>query len=215
MTCPRSSFQSTRPASGQDSQRRAMASLAPEVSVAPASVEAPWNAPVAGTNYMAAASGVGVVFGRGGGRSSRGGGAPGGRGVSSPMGRGGGGPQPVRDATGPDCNCGEPSVSRTVVKEGENKGRVFYTCPKPRGEQCKYFCWADEASSSTSSRAPAHQPFGGRGPAGASAGAWRGGSTAAARGGGGRGDWNNNVMICSRCKQSGHFARTCPSRERG
>ncbi|XP_030419646.1 endonuclease 8-like 3 isoform X3 [Gopherus evgoodei] len=32
---------------------------------------------------------------------------------------------------------------RVVRKEGENKGRQFYTCPLPRGTQCDYFEWAD------------------------------------------------------------------------
>ena len=31
-----------------------------------------------------------------------------------------------------NCNCGEPAVLRTTVKEGVNKGRQFYCCPKPR-----------------------------------------------------------------------------------
>ncbi|XP_045119885.1 endonuclease 8-like 3 isoform X2 [Portunus trituberculatus] len=30
-----------------------------------------------------------------------------------------------------------------VVKEGDNKGRVFYTCSKPQGQQCKFFLWGD------------------------------------------------------------------------
>ncbi|NXW55585.1 NEIL3 Endonuclease, partial [Eurystomus gularis] len=32
---------------------------------------------------------------------------------------------------------------RVVRKEGENKGRQFYTCPLPRETQCDYFQWAD------------------------------------------------------------------------
>ena len=69
-----------------------------------------------------------------------------------------------------------------------------------RTEQCKYFCWADEVSS-------------GGGGGNTNQGGWRGGrggvSGAGFRGGGG----GNSVMICSRCKQSGHFARNCPSKE--
>ncbi|XP_075786351.1 endonuclease 8-like 3 isoform X1 [Pelodiscus sinensis] len=48
-------------------------------------------------------------------------------------------------------NAGSPRCSkhnrlcslRVVRKEGENKGRQFYTCPLPRGTQCEYFEWAD------------------------------------------------------------------------
>ncbi|KYO46152.1 endonuclease 8-like 3 [Alligator mississippiensis] len=32
---------------------------------------------------------------------------------------------------------------RVVRKDGENKGRQFYTCPLPKGIQCDYFEWAD------------------------------------------------------------------------
>ncbi|KAL5017788.1 hypothetical protein ScPMuIL_003510 [Solemya velum] len=44
----------------------------------------------------------------------------------------------------PSCNCGEPSNSRTVMKEGPNKGRPFYCCSKPRGEGCNFFQWGDD-----------------------------------------------------------------------
>ncbi|KAM9470795.1 endonuclease 8-like 3 isoform 1-T1 [Clarias gariepinus] len=36
-----------------------------------------------------------------------------------------------------------PGVLRVVTKEGENKGRHFYTCALPRGSQCNFFQWAD------------------------------------------------------------------------
>ncbi|NWX23940.1 NEIL3 Endonuclease, partial [Aegotheles bennettii] len=32
---------------------------------------------------------------------------------------------------------------RVVTKDGENKGRQFYTCPLPRETRCDYFHWAD------------------------------------------------------------------------
>ncbi|NXQ85045.1 NEIL3 Endonuclease, partial [Nyctibius grandis] len=32
---------------------------------------------------------------------------------------------------------------RVVRKDGENKGRQFYTCPLPRETRCDYFQWAD------------------------------------------------------------------------
>lgn len=32
---------------------------------------------------------------------------------------------------------------RVVSKDGENKGRPFYTCPLPREAQCGFFAWAD------------------------------------------------------------------------
>ncbi|XP_028272360.1 endonuclease 8-like 3 [Parambassis ranga] len=36
-----------------------------------------------------------------------------------------------------------PAVLRVVHKEGENKGRQFYTCSLPRETKCNFFEWAD------------------------------------------------------------------------
>ena len=32
-------------------------------------------------------------------------------------------------------------IRKTVTKDNENNGRVFYVCSKPRSEQCGYFRW--------------------------------------------------------------------------
>ncbi|XP_039520416.1 endonuclease 8-like 3 isoform X2 [Pimephales promelas] len=46
--------------------------------------------------------------------------------------------------TTPCCNSHHrPCNLRVVSKEGENKGRQFYTCSLPRGTQCNFFEWAD------------------------------------------------------------------------
>nr|XP_020443489.1 DNA topoisomerase 3-alpha isoform X1 [Monopterus albus] len=42
------------------------------------------------------------------------------------------------------CNCNETAATRTVQKDGPNKGRMFHTCGKPREQQCGFFQWADE-----------------------------------------------------------------------
>lgn len=42
------------------------------------------------------------------------------------------------------CLCGQPAVTRTVQKDGPNKGRQFHTCAKPREQQCGFFQWVDE-----------------------------------------------------------------------
>ncbi|KAI5622748.1 DNA topoisomerase 3-alpha, partial [Silurus asotus] len=52
-------------------------------------------------------------------------------------GSGGGGEETV-------CTCNIPAVTRTVMKDGPNKGRVFLTCDKPRDQQCGFFQWVDE-----------------------------------------------------------------------
>ena len=68
--------------------------------------------------------------GRGGGASTSWGG-----GASTSR---GGGDEPL-------CQCGEVKVQRTVNKEGDTKGRQFWTCPRPRETQCQgAFQWSDE-----------------------------------------------------------------------
>ena len=37
-----------------------------------------------------------------------------------------------QDENAPVCVCGGRAISKTTTKEGPNKGRPFYTCPKPR-----------------------------------------------------------------------------------
>lgn len=45
---------------------------------------------------------------------------------------------------GMSCLCSQPTVTRTVQKDGPNKGRQFHTCAKPRERQCGFFQWVDE-----------------------------------------------------------------------
>ncbi|TRY89051.1 hypothetical protein DNTS_022168, partial [Danionella cerebrum] len=54
-------------------------------------------------------------------------------------------PQPSSGASvTPICTSHQkPCVLRVVTKEGENKGRQFYTCSQPRATQCNFFEWAD------------------------------------------------------------------------
>lgn len=45
----------------------------------------------------------------------------------------------------PKCTRHQMACSlRTVKKSGGNKGRKFYSCSMPRGEQCDHFQWADD-----------------------------------------------------------------------
>ncbi|KAG0253466.1 DNA topoisomerase [Mortierella polycephala] len=50
-----------------------------------------------------------------------------------------------------NCNCeGRPAaVERKVVKEGDNQGRLFYTCAKPREQQCGFFVFASDVESTS------------------------------------------------------------------
>lgn len=64
------------------------------------------------------------------------------------------------------CKCGEPAVQRTVRKDGPNKDRQFSACPKPQGEGCGFFDWADGNGNGSGSNAQqGNGGYGGGGPA--------------------------------------------------
>ncbi|XP_012057921.1 PREDICTED: DNA topoisomerase 3-alpha-like [Atta cephalotes] len=42
------------------------------------------------------------------------------------------------------CNCNQPARKLTVHKDGPNKGRQFYGCPKGVNSTCNFFKWTDE-----------------------------------------------------------------------
>ncbi|KAJ2963551.1 hypothetical protein NQZ79_g1432 [Umbelopsis isabellina] len=64
---------------------------------------------------------------------------------------------------GPNCDCNKPTVRRPVIKEGQNKGRMFFKCSMPANDstRCHYFAWEDELSTQTRQPAPPSKaPFG-------------------------------------------------------
>ncbi|XP_007425112.1 DNA topoisomerase 3-alpha isoform X1 [Python bivittatus] len=128
---------------------------------------------------------------------------PGQRSTAGP-GREGANPGASAGRGGALCRCEQPVVTRTVQKEGPNKGRQFHTCSKPREQQCGFFEWADE------SPLPAATTF----PSSRSTGEWaqRGPGTKAKRS-------NSDSSLtapmkrprtCSLCHQPGHTKTTCP-----
>ncbi|XP_055484271.1 protein ZGRF1 [Psammomys obesus] len=46
----------------------------------------------------------------------------------------------------PSCHHNQPAKLVMVKKEGPNKGRLFYTCDRPKGNQCKFFKWFEEVT---------------------------------------------------------------------
>lgn len=50
----------------------------------------------------------------------------------------------------PLCRCADPEtcVVKTVQKDGLNKGRQFYVCPRSRDVQCDFFEWAEQSTPS-------------------------------------------------------------------
>ena len=65
--------------------------------------------------------------------------------------------QDVGDQINPFCKCTKPKKTRSVVKivrkEGRNKGKMFYSCGKPRKKgACDFFQWCAPRQSSNSSQ---------------------------------------------------------------
>ncbi|CAJ1423666.1 unnamed protein product, partial [Effrenium voratum] len=58
----------------------------------------------------------------------------------------------------PNCQHQEPCRKVEVKKEGPNKGRYFFACPRPREQQCDFFAWADQAPKPTRPTADAGTP---------------------------------------------------------
>ena len=108
-----------------------------------------------------------------------------------------------------NCNCGQPSARRTVQKEGNNKGRDFYVCARPRDEQCNYFQWADEMEDSGHG---GHN--GGPGPSfmrGAMPGQGTGGGVKRkAPSGANTGGAEKKQRKCGLCHEPGHTRLKCP-----
>ena len=65
--------------------------------------------------------------------------------------------QDVGDQINPFCKCTKPKKVRSVVKivrkEGKNKGKMFYSCGKPRKKgACDFFQWCSTRQSSNNSQ---------------------------------------------------------------
>ncbi|XP_023945939.1 DNA topoisomerase 3-alpha [Bicyclus anynana] len=96
-----------------------------------------------------------------------------------------------------NCNCGAPCKKLTVRKEGPNKGRQFYGCPKDGTARCSFFKWADEETNTEWGSQPSYSAGRGRG-----------------RGrGGGATDGEPRARKCGLCKQPGHTRNRCPNNQ--
>ncbi|XP_036596629.1 DNA topoisomerase 3-alpha [Trichosurus vulpecula] len=100
------------------------------------------------------------------------------------------------------CMCNQPAITRTVQKEGPNKGRQFHTCSKPREQQCGFFQWADENMAPGTS-GPVW--FGGRGQVpGSEAKSKRPRTNSDTE------PTTKRIRKCGLCHQPGHTRLTCP-----
>ncbi|KAH1170042.1 hypothetical protein KIL84_001027 [Mauremys mutica] len=57
-----------------------------------------------------------------------------------------GGREESKENCVPLCNHNHPAKLVMVKKEGQNKGRLFYTCDAPKTDQCKFFKWIEEVN---------------------------------------------------------------------
>ncbi|NXV15399.1 TOP3A topoisomerase, partial [Cepphus grylle] len=102
------------------------------------------------------------------------------------------------------CNCDQPAVTRTVQKDGPNKGRQFHTCSKPREQQCGFFQWADENVAPGPSGDVPLNHF-------SSSGYSRGVGSKAKRPSSLSSEATaKKPRTCSICHQPGHTRKTCP-----
>ncbi|NXV02190.1 TOP3A topoisomerase, partial [Cettia cetti] len=120
----------------------------------------------------------------------------------------GGGREPSGSSgagAGAVCRCEQPAVTRTVHKDGPNKGRQFHTCPKPREQQCGFFQWADENVAPGPSGDDSLNHFG------SNTGYSRGlGSKTKRPGSLSSGSAAKKPRTCSICHQPGHTRKNCP-----
>lgn len=99
-----------------------------------------------------------------------------------------------KDEAARECFCKIPGIRRTVVKEGANKGRIFWKCSKYEGG-CQFFEWDDEPPRGT--QASTGVGFGGTSRQNSVVGSTV--LTNTASGGGTTGE-------CYKCHQVGHWA---------
>ncbi|XP_073504566.1 DNA topoisomerase 3-alpha [Phyllobates terribilis] len=124
---------------------------------------------------------------------------------TSPRDTGGGSGDPASEGQA-SCMCNQPAVTRTVQKDGANKGRQFHTCSKPREQQCGFFQWADEnAPPGGSGDYPS--AFGGSFPAQRNSGTK---SKRSDHNSSDRGPTAKKPRTCGLCHQPGHNRTSCP-----
>ncbi|XP_012294191.2 DNA topoisomerase 3-alpha isoform X1 [Aotus nancymaae] len=105
---------------------------------------------------------------------------------------------------GTSCLCSQPTVKRTVQKDGPNKGRQFHTCAKPREQQCGFFQWVDEKTApGTSGALPWTRDRGGT--LGSEARSKRPRASSSDMG-----STAKKPRKCSLCHQPGHTRPFCP-----
>lgn len=88
----------------------------------------------------------------------------------------------------PLCRCSEPSLLKTVQKQGATHGKTFFSCARSRDIACNFFEWSEKASASTPSETASTMTS----------------STLA-----------NATSSCYKCGGAGHWARDCPSKGAG
>lgn len=98
----------------------------------------------------------------------------------------------------PNCQCGRPAVRRVVSKQGPNHGRPFFVCsgPKESPDHCDYFLWADEPPQAQAARNGRRNVF----------------ENPRAAGMADASHFHMRSVVCSSCKEPGHYERECCKR---
>ncbi|XP_023711894.1 DNA topoisomerase 3-alpha isoform X2 [Cryptotermes secundus] len=102
------------------------------------------------------------------------------------------------------CQCGLPAKRLTVQKDNPNKGRQFYTCPKPQHECCNFFKWADDTSPGGDGRL--------NGSTWGSASRGQGAGCKGTKRPGPTSSDPPRKRKCGICKQEGHNRTNCPNK---
>ncbi|KYN28291.1 DNA topoisomerase 3-alpha [Trachymyrmex cornetzi] len=102
------------------------------------------------------------------------------------------------------CNCNQPARKLMVHKDGPNKGRHFYGCPKGVNSTCNFFKWADEDDTNDSHMDWSNSTARGIGNKARSKFSQRGNAPKRPKLTGGK-------RKCGNCGLEGHTRKKCPN----
>ncbi|KAG8760506.1 DNA topoisomerase [Serendipita sp. 396] len=116
------------------------------------------------------------------------------------------------------CHCKQDAVKRTVTKEGQNKGRIFWKCPNPEDSQCKFFEWGDKPAGGPQSSGAVFGESSRQNSAQTGecykcgqTGHWSNACPTGVQSTNAKVGSSNNADTCYKCNKTGHWASNCPN----